>query len=61
MNKNALKETVAIAVRVEYRSDSDELYVVFEIVNEDLKKKIKQDWTQDIDFKLIDKNLIIDK
>lgn len=61
MNKNALKETVAVAVRVEYRSDSDELYVVFEIVNEDLKKKIKQDWTQDIDFKLIDKNLIIDK
>lgn len=61
MNKNALKETVAVAVRVEYRSDSDELYVVFEIVNEDLKKKIKQDWTQDIDFKLIDKNLIEEK
>jgi hypothetical protein len=52
---------VAEAVRVEYIKDTDEVYLVFEIVDEDFKKSIKKDWTQDIELKIIDRKLIISK
>lgn len=50
--------TVATAVRVEHESDTDRVYLVFEITDEKFKRKIKDDWTQDIDLKLIDKKLV---
>ena len=56
---NIPKNVVATAVRVEYNSDSDEVYLVFLIVDQDFKKRIKKDWTQDIDLELINKNLVI--
>jgi len=52
---------VAEAVRVEYIKDTDEVYLVFEIVDEDFKKSIKKDWTKDIELKIIDRKLIISK
>lgn len=48
---------VATAVRVEYKEDSDTMYLVFEITDEKFKQKIKKDWTQDIDLKLDGKTL----
>lgn len=61
MMANIPKNTVATAVRVEYNSDSDEVYLVFLIVDENFKSCIKKDWTQDIDLELINKNLVLDK
>lgn len=59
---NSKNYTVATAVRVEYIKDSDDVYLVFQIVDEDFKKRIKQDWVgSDIELKLIDRKLIIDK
>jgi hypothetical protein len=50
---------VAEAIRVEYIKDTDEVYLVFEVVDEDFKKSIKKDWTQDIELKIIDRKLIL--
>lgn len=48
---------VAEAVRVEYNKHNDDVFLVFKITDERFKKRIKDDWTQDIDLKIIDKGL----
>lgn len=59
MNKLALYKTVAEAIRIEYEEKSGAVYLVFEIIDEDFKKKIKKDWTVDIELELENKKLII--
>lgn len=59
MNKSALYKVVAEAVRVEFEEKSGALYLVFEIIDEDFKKRIKQDWTADIELELDNKKLIL--
>jgi len=54
------KEVVGSAVRVEYIEKEDRLYLVFEITNEKYKQSIKKDWTRDIEFKVVDKQLILE-
>ena len=44
---------VAIAVRLEHDPQTDTFYLVFEITDEKFRNKIKNDWTQDIDLKII--------
>ena len=61
MNKSALYKTVAEAVRIEYEEKSDTVYLVFEITDEDFKKRIKKDWNADIELELENKKLIIRK
>ncbi len=51
-------KTVAEAVRVEYIKEADKVFLVFEIVDEAFKKKIKEDWTQDIDLEIIGRTLV---
>lgn len=50
-------DTVAQAIRIEYNDSTDTMYIVFEIVDEHFKSKIRQDWTQDIELKLIGRSL----
>jgi len=59
MNKSALYRTVAEAVRIEYEEKSGAVYLVFEITDEDFKKRIKADWTADIEVELEGKKLIL--
>jgi hypothetical protein len=56
-----LKETVAEAVRIEYEENTGRLFIVFEVKNEKFKQDIKKNWTQDIEYKLIDKTLVKDE
>jgi hypothetical protein len=56
-----LKEIVAEAVRVEIEEKTGRVFLVFEIKNEKLKQNIKQNWTNDIHYTIIDKYLIEDK
>ena len=53
-----LKEVVAEAVRIEYEENTGKLFIVFEVKNEKFKQDIKKNWTQDIEYKLIDKILV---
>lgn len=61
MDPKALNQTVAVAVRIEHEAETDRVFLVFEVVDEKFKQRIKQDWTQDIDLKVVGKNLQEDK
>jgi hypothetical protein len=50
-------KTVATAVRLESESSSGKLYIVFEIVDEEFKKRINDNWKADIPLVLIGKDL----
>lgn len=52
------KEVLAEVVRLEYDEKADKLYMVFEVKNQLFKQKIKREWTEDLEFKLIDKQLV---
>jgi len=52
------EEVVGEAVRIEYEEKSGKLFLVFEIVNEKYKQDIKKNWTQDIEYKLVDRCLV---
>jgi len=55
------QEVVGSAVRVEYDEKEGKLFVVFEITNIKYKQDIKKNWTKDIEYKLIDKLLVINE
>lgn len=61
MSKNYQDDTVAVAVRVEHSLDRDDVFLVFKIVNERFKKRIKNDWTEDIELRIIEKRLVLKK
>lgn len=50
---------VAEAVRIEYEEKSGKLYIVFEVKDEKYKQDIKKNWTCDIEYKLIDRALVL--
>ena len=49
---------VAVAVRVEHDRSDDSVFLVFKIIDEKFKSRIKKDWTQDIPMIIIDKKLV---
>lgn len=55
------KQIVANAVRVEFNPKSDELFIVFQVVDEEFKSKIKENWMQDIELKIIGRSLVMEK
>lgn len=58
MNKKALNHTIAECIRIEFSETSGELYLVFQVTDEDFKKRVKNNWLADIDTVLLDKKLI---
>ncbi len=59
MNNSALYKTVGKAIRVEYDNKSGALYLVFELIDEDFKKRVKEDWNADIELELEDRKLLL--
>jgi len=55
------EEVIGEAVRVEFDEKTGKLYLVFEINNEKVKKDIRENWTDDIEYRLVGKTLILDK
>lgn len=58
---SSLNEIIGEAIRIEYEEKSGKLCLVFEITNEKYKQDIKKNWTQDIEYRIIDKNLVIEE
>lgn len=54
-----IDRTVATVVRMEHNENTDELFLVFQIIDEGFKKRIKKNWMEDVPVKLIGKSLII--
>lgn len=53
------KHTVlAEAVRAETNPDTGEMYLIFEVVDEDFKRRIKNNFIADIELKLVGTKLI---
>ena len=55
------EEIIGEACRIEYEETTGKLFVVFEIKTEKQKKFIMANWTNDIEYRLIDKLLVIEK
>lgn len=51
-------KVVAEAVRLEYEDKTGRLFIVFEVKDEKYKQDIKKNWTKDIEYRLVDKNLV---
>ena len=51
-------KVVAEAVRIEYEEKTGKLYIVFEVRDEKYKQDIKRNWTQDIEYRLVDRFLV---
>jgi len=60
MNHKSLNNTIAKVTRIEHNSDTDKIYLVFEIVDERFKQRVKKDWMQDVDVKLVGRDLVED-
>lgn len=56
-----LDEVVAEAVRLEFEEQTGKLFIVFEVKSEKYKNDIKKNWTQDIEYRLIDRSLVENK
>lgn len=54
-------QVVAEAVRIEYEEKTGKLFIVFEVTNEKYKQDIKKNWTKDIEYKLVDRTLVIEE
>lgn len=55
------EEVIGEAVRVEFDEKTGKLYLVFEIKNEKVKKDIRENWTDDIEYRLVDKTLVLNE
>jgi hypothetical protein len=51
-------KVVAEAVRIEYEEKTGKMYIVFEVKDEKYKQDIRKNWTKDIEYRLVDKNLV---
>ena len=51
-------QVVAEAIRIEINSAKDEVFLVFEITDPDFKKYVKENWSKDLELKLLGKQLI---
>lgn len=57
-SKDPKYQVVASAVRVEVDNTTDDIYLVFKIVNEQFKQKIRGNWQDDVELLLVEKDSI---
>lgn len=55
----AFEEIIGEACRIDYEEKTGKLYLVFEIKSEKFKKDIKENWTDDIEYRLVDRSLVL--
>jgi hypothetical protein len=54
-----LDEVVAEASRIEVDEKTGRMFLVFEVKSEKYKKQIKQNWTDDVEYRLIGTELVL--
>ena len=55
------EKIVATASRIEWEEKTGKLFIVFEVTDEKYKQDIKKNWVNDIEYKLIDKSLVLEE
>jgi hypothetical protein len=51
-------DTIARAVRMEIDSLTGDVYLVFKVVDESFKKRVREDWDGDVELEVLGKDLI---
>lgn len=54
------EQVIAEAKRIEIDEHSGKLFIVFEVVSERMKQRLKTEWVNDIEFRMIGKELILE-
>ena len=52
------EKTIAEAVRIEFEQKTGELFIVLKVVDGKFKQDVKNNWTKDIEYRLIDRYLV---
>jgi predicted house-cleaning noncanonical NTP pyrophosphatase (MazG superfamily) len=55
------EKKIAEAIRLEYEEKTGRLFIVFEVTDEQYKRDIKKNWVEDIEYRIIDKNLVLNE
>lgn len=55
------EEVIAEASRIEIEEKTGRVFIVFEVKSEKFKQDIIKKWTNDIEYKLVDKNLVLNE
>lgn len=53
-----IHDTVARAVRMEVDPNTGDLYLVFKVVNEDFKQRVRENWDADVDLQILGRDLV---
>jgi hypothetical protein len=51
-------DPVARAIRMEIDPNTGDLYLVFKVVNEDFKQRVRDNWSADVDLQILGRDLI---
>jgi len=54
-------EEIAEAIRIEHDEKADDLLIVFRVTNAKYKQIVKQNWTKDMEFRIVNKKLVVFK
>ncbi len=55
------EKIIGVASRIELEEKSGKLFLVFEITDEKQKQEIKKTWVDDIEYRIVDKNLVLNE
>jgi hypothetical protein len=63
MGNNKVKtfDTVARAIRMEVDPNTGDLYLVFKVIDENFKQRIRESWDADVELKVLGKDLVEDR
>jgi hypothetical protein len=50
--------TVARGIRMEVDPNTGDLYLVFKIIDEDFKQRVREDWSRDVELKILGRVLV---
>jgi hypothetical protein len=51
-------DTVARAIRMEIDPLTGELYLVFKVIDENFKQRVRDNWGQDVELKILGRELV---
>lgn len=54
-------DTVARAVRMEVDPLTGDLYLVFKVVDENFKQRVRENWSADVELKVLGRDLVEQK
>lgn len=51
-------DTIARAVRIEIDPITNDVYLVFKVIDEAFKKNVRENWEQDVELKILGRDLV---